>query len=493
MRRLGSHALVWALACTVAATSASSFAQEAAAQEAQLSISPAAEARQAARDHPQTLARLGGPYRNSRVVAYVSALGQRLVTAAGDGGYNFHFYVVDAPEVFAIAQAGGYIYISRGMLALATTESEIAAVLAHEIQHVLLRHGAKRLQLRDEQRAADAPVREDIAVLNAFTRDQELEADAYSVGVLARAGYVPSAQAQFLELVGLEAALAQRSGFSIPSNPKTADSHPNLALRIERAGAEAASVAAQVLQRADLSAAAAYNEAGARALLPGVEGRDELLAAIDGVTFGRRPEYGMTVGQTYVNTRLRYSIDLPPGFHFAYVGPTLVAKGPGASTLRLDTVTWRRSQDTDLEAYIRTTSGGLEIDYMETTTVEGMDAAIARAISKSQDGYLVLGVIRVTSRTVMRFQFFLPSAFSAHMTEVARDTIRSFRRIPREQAESLEPMHIEVITVPAGATVESLAAQMRIVPHAMEWFRLLNGFAPDHQVAAGDRVKIVVR
>ena len=488
MRELGSFALVGALAgAVVAAGVVPSYAQD-----ARFAISPAAEARQAARDHPQTLARLGGAYRSARVAAYVGELGQRLVATRDDRGYTFHFYAVDSADVFAIAQAGGYIYISRGMITLATTEAEIAAVLAHEIAHVLLRHGAQRMQLRDDQRGADAPADEDAAVLNAFTRDQELEADAFSIGVLAEAGYLPTAQAQFLEMVGRESDLSRRSGFTVPANPSL-NSHPDLAERIERANEIVLDVQAEARRRTDLGGAAAYNEAGEHALLPSAEGRDELLAAIDGAVFGRRPDQGMSIGQTYINTRRRVALELPPGFRFAYIGPTVVAKGPGESTLRMDTATWRRPQETDLEEYIRRTSGGLDLLSMETTTIDGMEAALARAVSKAQVGHLQLGVIRVSSRTIVRFQFFIPAAFSDHMTDAAQQTIRSFRRIPRDEVGAQEPLHIEVVTVESGTTLESLAAQMRLLPHAMEWLLMLNGFTPDHVVQPGDKVKLVVR
>ena len=105
-------------------------------------ISQADEVRFAAKVHPEIVRRYGGEYRDSEIAEYVRQVGMRLVHAHGDQGYRFHFTVLDSPDVFAFAQGGGYIYISRAMLSLASKEDELAAVLAHEIAHVFARHGS---------------------------------------------------------------------------------------------------------------------------------------------------------------------------------------------------------------------------------------------------------------------------------------------------------------------------------------------------------------
>ena len=75
----------------------------------------------------------------------MQTVGQRLVDALGETPYTFQFAVVDQFEPNAFASPGGYIYISRGLLAQMNHEAELAGVLAHEISHVTQRHHARQI------------------------------------------------------------------------------------------------------------------------------------------------------------------------------------------------------------------------------------------------------------------------------------------------------------------------------------------------------------
>ena len=77
--------------------------------------------------------------------AYMNALGQRLVRTLGDQRFVYSFQIVNQPESNAFAAPGGYIFVSRGLLALTSNEEELANVIGHEIIHVSQRHTAKQL------------------------------------------------------------------------------------------------------------------------------------------------------------------------------------------------------------------------------------------------------------------------------------------------------------------------------------------------------------
>jgi hypothetical protein len=102
------------------------------------------------------VARYGGKYGSRELTNYLNDIGERLATAANDSRWDFHFTILDEPNAIAFAVAGGYIYLSRTMLGLANSEAEIAAVLAHEMAHVIKRHGARRAEMENAQREKDA-------------------------------------------------------------------------------------------------------------------------------------------------------------------------------------------------------------------------------------------------------------------------------------------------------------------------------------------------
>ena len=85
-----------------------------------------------------------GAYANPRVQAYVNELGQRLAKQSHRKNLEWHFTVLDSPEINAFAPPGGYVYVTRGLMAHMDSEADLAGVIGHEIGHVTARHGAQR-------------------------------------------------------------------------------------------------------------------------------------------------------------------------------------------------------------------------------------------------------------------------------------------------------------------------------------------------------------
>ena len=155
-------------------------------------------------------------YTDPEVVRYVDELGQILVRHCKRSNIPYYIKVVDTDEVNAFALPGGYLYVNRGLISIAGTESELAGVIAHEIGHVAGRHGAKALtrQLGLEiilgmisgrnptgvQRVASqlAGVGGILSMLH-YSRQAEREADALAVVNLREAGYDPGGVTVFFE------------------------------------------------------------------------------------------------------------------------------------------------------------------------------------------------------------------------------------------------------------------------------------------------------
>jgi Zn-dependent protease with chaperone function len=125
----------------------------------------------------------------------------------------YRITVLNSPAVNAFALPGGYLYVTRGLLALANDASEVAAVLSHEMAHVTANHGLER-QRREQEVELAGQVAEELfsnsiagrqvvargkLSLAAFSRNQELQADVIGVRMLGEAGYDPFAAARFLE------------------------------------------------------------------------------------------------------------------------------------------------------------------------------------------------------------------------------------------------------------------------------------------------------
>ncbi len=155
-------------------------------------------------------------FTDPEVVRYVDELGQTLVRHSKRSNIQYYIKVVDTDEVNAFALPGGFLYVNRGLISIADTESELAGVISHEIGHVVGRHGAKALtrQLGLEivlgmisgrnptgvQRVASqlAGIGGILSMLH-YSREAEREADALAVENLREAGFDPYGVAAFFE------------------------------------------------------------------------------------------------------------------------------------------------------------------------------------------------------------------------------------------------------------------------------------------------------
>jgi predicted Zn-dependent protease len=149
---------------------------------------------------------------NTALQSYVSMVGKK-VTSASSSGYPFSFAVLDAPRsANAFSSPGGFIYLTTGMLAMLENEAQLAAIMAHEVAHVIRRHGVKQMQEREATNLAIAMLSRvtaverysklvslgELVLFQRFSREDEYEADNLGVRLLVRAGYNPTGMTQLL-------------------------------------------------------------------------------------------------------------------------------------------------------------------------------------------------------------------------------------------------------------------------------------------------------
>jgi predicted Zn-dependent protease len=196
---------------------------------------------------PEMAAQMGGISRNERARALVRRLGERLVerSFASRSPYKFSFHVLaDQRTVNAFALPGGPIFITEALLANLKTEGQVAAVLGHEIGHVIARHSSERLAQQNLLRGllsalvvgtgdyTSAQIGQMVGsmITMKYGRDDELEADALGVRIMVEAGYDPRG------MVAVMDTLARVSGGS--RQPEFVSTHPapeNRAARIREA------------------------------------------------------------------------------------------------------------------------------------------------------------------------------------------------------------------------------------------------------------------
>jgi len=432
----------------------------------------------AKQQHPRILATYGGEYKDPKLERAVAKVVGGLTLDPDNPNQTYRITILNSPNVNAFALPGGYLYITRGLLALANDSSELAAVVAHEMGHVTANHGVQRQQreaneilaarvvsdvLEDNPDAKAALLRGKLSLAQ-FSRNQELEADAIGIRAIGRAGYDPFAAARFLQSMASFADFRSVSGASDASLDFLA-SHPAAPKRIELA----------------LGHARNFGVPGT-----GNRDRDWLLSGIDGMLFGDAPQEGYVRGNDFLHPGLGVAFSVPEGFVIDNSATAVTAAGPGDVAVRFDGVAIARS--TSLDAYLR--SGwiaGLDPNSIQVSTINGTEAAMARAAA---DGWQFDITVFRAGGQVYRLLTAAPRG-SAALDPTARSVTGSFRILSAAEKAALKPLRIRVKTVKTGENVASLAAQMQGVDRKQELFRLINALPANAGVRPGDKVKII--
>jgi predicted Zn-dependent protease len=435
----------------------------------------------AQREHQRILAAYGGPYEDSRLEAEVTTTVDRLVAASERPDVAYKVTLLNSPAVNAFALPTGQLYVTRGLLALANDNAELASVLSHEMAHVIARHAAIREEearqvalstdvvngvLSDPQDGAMALARSKIKFAS-FSRSQEFEADGIGVGIASRAGYDPFGAARFLTSMGRNADLRAGGNGSDARSPDFFSSHPATPERVKNAQ----------------TTARQHSAPGA-----GDRSRNSYLANLDGLVYGEDPIEGYVRGRRFLHPKLGFTFTAPEGFTLENTAQAVLGlKDGGNEALRLDAVKVPAEQT--LAEYLG--SGwieNVEAGSIEELTLGGLPAATAAA--RGDQWAFRLYVVRFNNE-VYRF-IFAAKARTPEIEKAFRDAVATFRRLTQTEAKQAKPLRIKIITVKPGETVEGLARRMALIDRQAERFRVLPGLAPGDRLKAGEQVKIVV-
>lgn len=428
------------------------------------------------REHPRIVASYGGVYSNRKAEIMVARIAGKLLTVAKQANTNFTVTILDSPDINAFALPGGYIYVTRGILALANDASELAAVLSHEIAHVTLRHARARSSrtrtseivdrvitgvlggdIETDQTAARSRVK-----LAAFSQSQELSADKEGVMIAGQAGYDPHAAARLLGAMGRFASLTSKQD---DNGDDFLSSHPSTPNRIQKAIESARSFGA-----------------------PGIGTTDSegYLSAISGVSFGDSPQQGAIVGQKFIHPKLKFTFTVPKGYSLQNSQSAVVAVAGDGEAVRFDSA--EVPETLSLEDYLK--SGwiaGLKSETVRSQRYNGVDMAVGEA--QTDSWAFNVAAIRFDGE-VYRFIFAAKSA-SSRFAKAADDTLRSFRRAGTKDISQIKESFIRLVTAKPGDTTATLAAKMGRVSAAAELFLVLNNLYAGDPIIPGQKYKIV--
>ncbi len=438
-------------------------------------------------------------YPDAKVQAYVNTVGQKLARQSHRSNLQWIFTVVDTPDINAFALPGGYVYITRGLMAYLESEADLAGVIGHEIGHVTARHGAQRATRQQNagigvvaatilgavlesqgvsgagQAAGDLSQAAAAGYIASYSRDQELQADGLGAEYLARNQYDPSNMVDVIQVLKNQeqfaADQARAQGRDPGSRGGWLASHPSNDQRLAEIKTLAAKYRGQTR----------YSD----------DGRARYLQVIDGMLFGESDAQGMTRGRNFYHRALGIAITAPEQWSIQNLADRLVllnGSRDAALTLRTVPAQAGSSHDEIIRNLLKPTGG-----RTERLAVSGMQATHFTGTRTNAQGQAEAIEATIVSGPQDRRYILLWSARDAGALQRARAQMRqarnSLRPLSASESAQVRTWYLRVVPFPSASFAE--LARRSPLDDAERQLRLINGYYGGGQPAARQLVKVV--
>lgn len=439
-----------------------------------------------AREHKNITAQFG-VVEDERLQKLVDDIGARITPHTEREDVTYRFTILDTDMVNAFAVPGGYIYVTRGLMALAGDEAELASVIAHEIAHVTARHSAQQFSrnllasigLTALSLAVDVPGLDSAAsvgtdlYMKSYSREHEQQADSLGTRYLKRAGYDPFASARFLEQLNRYSILRSQMTGQEQMPFDFFSTHPLTPKRIEDSYQLASELKAEMTAEPRVA-------------------KDSYLNAIEGMIWGESPEQGYVRGSVFAHPVLDFRFEFPEGFEIQNLPDRVIGKS--GNTMIVFTGGKKEPDQPIVDYMIQNWNQGRSgLSNVESITINGLPAVTASrtAVISGVGRNLRQVAIAYDDQQVYRFSILMPQNPSGALLDALKRTTYSFRKLNDTDRENFRPKEIDVITAQRGDTVASLSKRMAVEKLPEAKFRVLNAMDDGDTILAGQRYKII--
>jgi len=424
-----------------------------------------------------------GLYGDSAVQHYVDSVGQKLASVSHLPTLGWHFRVLDSPVVNAFAIPGGYIYITRGILAYLNSEGQLAGVLGHEEGHVTARHSAQQIT-RSQIAGVGLLASMFVGALRPYTgyaqeglgllflkysRDNETQADELGVAYATRAGWdpreIPSTYAM-LKRVG------ERQGAQLPGFLST---HPDPGDREIRTSQLARAAVAG--GRRDLKIEA-----------PRYRSR------IEGLVFGDDPRAGYFVENRFYHPGFGIQMIFPDGWKSVNLPSSVVATNSSLGAVMKLTLEYSKDTAATPEQFVQSLITNKKILDASGRAENFRDypAWIGQIIANGEGGTqtLIAGLVRYKPGQFLQVLGRTPSAGDVASEQILA-SIRSLAALRDPERLNVTADRVDVVTTDRAGTFSDVVSRLGPQALSLEETAILNNLRATATVASGTPIKIV--
>lgn len=426
-----------------------------------------------------------GVYLDDGLQSYLQRMGRSMADISHRPGLAWQFKVMDSPVLNAFAAPGGYIYVTRGLLAAINNEAELAGILGHEIGHVTARHSAQRysnmmlanigLSLGQEFMGGYGDMLGTVLETGAgllflkFSRDDEREADALGVEYASRSGYDARRMADFFITLRTQ---PSANGEQRARLPEFFSTHPSPANRESNVRAMAASWQSR---------------------LPGknfLVNRQAYLSEIDGLVYGEDPRKGFREGNWYYLPQFRVKIPIPAQWQFEQEGNNLQLSHPDRKAVCIVGIRPDSQSSQVVASFLKETAATILEDRMVANN--GMSARMLLSSIKDGDRRaIIVSHVYQQGRDVFAFHAMTSAADFASLQDLIQSPANGFTTMTDRARLNRQPQRIFVKSVGRSATLEAFLRAQKVDSDLWSKIAWLNGRQLSTVLAAGEQVKVI--
>ncbi len=432
-----------------------------------------------------------GVYNDPELQAYVQRVGERLAKKSHRPHLKYTFTVLDSDEVNAFALPGGYIYITRGILAYIQNEGELAAVLGHEIGHVTARHGVNQYtrtmaaQIGAGVLSAIVPelgnqLGQELlnvignALLTGYGREDELQADRLGAEYIARNNYDPDAVIGVVSILKNQEEFEKKRAAAENREPRVYHgvfaTHPSADQRLQQAVGEAKKFKTGATTRV---------------------AREDYHRRLDGVIFGDSPREGVRRGSSFYHRDLNFAVDFPAGWKIANNPQSVLASAPdNAALLDLSAADIKKAADPREFMATRLKTGDLAREQKLDGRLPG-HTAVAHINTPFGQRDTRVSVVFHGPKALVLFGATKEASALDRYDPPFLAAARSLRPLTPQEKKLAEGLRLKVRPAAAGETFAGLAKKSPLNSYGESILRLINAKFPSGEPKTGEPVRVV--
>lgn len=474
------HRLLFLLCCLLPAACATNPVTG----EADLALITEEQEIEQGRSYHAEIIKAYGVYDDPELQKYVNRIGQKLAAKSHRAHLEFHFTVLDSPDINAFALPGGYIYITRGIMAYLDSEAELAGVLGHEIGHVTARHSVRQqagqmatglLSVLIGAATGYAELGSlsqqlSVGLLRGYGREHELEADRLGAEYLHATGYDPD---NMLEVIGVlkdqevyERKLAKKENRPANIYHGVYSTHPKNDDRLQT-----------VVRSAKKLSDKEYRD----------DNQPAYHKRIDGMLWGTSLDQGVVVNNRFAHPELAIALQLPAGWKVDNNPQYLEARDPkGSALIRIGAEPREKNESAD-DVLRRLTR---DDDLEPKKSGRGVSARTSVRLRDGSSQPARITVIPIDRKLVLTILGTAASKDFKKADKALLATNESFRSLDADEVAAIKVPRLRVVPR-TGQSFKSLAAESALEYDAVNRLRLLNRSFPSGNIKQLDQLKTV--